>query len=202
MRANVALRGATQQRIIRGCTAAREPAMRLRSLLAAFLLAVLAFPASAGPPFAYVTNQTPDNTVSVVDVNALTVVATVLVGDHPTGVVVDPVHGNRVYVANFLEPQHLGDRPAHEHGDRYLFGSAGFFPQRARAEPGRKHALRGQRRHRDRASSGAQRAERHGHRHDSSESSRRTASSSIRRRTGCTWSRRAQIRARSRARSS
>ena len=73
--------------------------MRLRLVLAAFLLAAFAAPASANPPFAYIANAG-GNSVSVIDVDLATVVQTVTpVAPSPRFVAVNPA-GNRVYVGS------------------------------------------------------------------------------------------------------
>jgi YVTN family beta-propeller protein len=59
--------------------------------------AVSALPAVAAP-FAYVANRF-DNTVSVIDTATKMVVATIPVGNNPSGIAVSP-DGKRVYVAN------------------------------------------------------------------------------------------------------
>jgi len=76
------------------------PSRFLCSMVGALILLALAAAPVPAAPFAYITNFT-SNTVSVLDTATNTVVATLPVGTHPTGVAVHP-SGTSVYVANFV----------------------------------------------------------------------------------------------------
>lgn len=63
-------------------------------------------------PYAYITNYGSNN-VSVINTAKDTVLATIAVGYGPYGVTVLP-DATRVYVANYVRQQRLGDRRHHQ----------------------------------------------------------------------------------------
>jgi YVTN family beta-propeller protein len=85
-------------------SAVGEDAMKLRIsgflVIAAFVAACLLGSAQSPAQNAYITNfGEPDHTVSVIDTETNTVIATIPVGDSPFGVAVSP-DGSKVYVTN------------------------------------------------------------------------------------------------------
>jgi len=72
--------------------------LRICGLIATFAIAGLLGSAQSLAQNAYITSQ-PAGTVSVIDTAANTVIATIAVGNQPTGVAVAP-DGSKVYVTN------------------------------------------------------------------------------------------------------